>query len=128
MSVTTAVFQSGQNGTRCQYRYVEATLNAATDALCTVSDITQVELLSVISTGVGFTSSATPTIPDGHGLQVITLINRSPNTFWIQDQATLAGSNVKLTGASIAITSSDVVRFGFYYGDWYQLTPVSVIT
>jgi len=76
-------------------------------------------------TGV-FTMTSTPTIPDGLDGQEIVLYNNTANTLTIQDQGTLAGSNLRLTAATVALGARDSVRLMFVQGlgDWVQIGPV----
>ena len=77
-----------------------------------------------------YTLTVAPTIANGQDGEVVTLVNVGSNTITIQDQGTLANSNLRLTAATVAIGPRDSVTL--YYsgdvGDWVQIGGlVSVI-
>lgn len=70
-----------------------------------------------------YTLTVAPTIANGTDGQVCILVNVGSNTVTIQDQGTLANSNLRLTGASVAIGPRDSVII-YYSGDvadWVQI-------
>lgn len=70
-----------------------------------------------------YTLTVAPTIADGTDGEEIILVNVGANTVTLQDQGSLASSNLRLTGASVAIGPRDSIRM--YYsgdvGDWVQI-------
>lgn len=70
-----------------------------------------------------YTLTAAPTIANGTNGQRVTLVNVGSFTVTIQDQGTLASSNLRLTGATVAIGPRDSIDL--YYstvvGDWVQI-------
>ena len=81
------------------------------------------DYFAIISSDGNYTLTATPTIADGFDGQEILLLNVGANTVTIQDQGTLASSNLRLTGASVAIGPRDSVRlvYSTTVGDWVQV-------
>jgi hypothetical protein len=77
------------------------------------------------------TLTATPTIADGTDGQVLTILNvDSTDTITLQDQGTLAGSNLRLTANTIALGPRDSVKllYSGSIGDWVQVgTVVNVL-
>ena len=124
MSVTTAIYQAAPPLVRYSGRYAQSTINASSDALCIASYVPQVDLLFISSTGVGFTSSAVPTIADGYSLQKLSVFNGSPNSITLQDQGTLANSNLRLTSTIVTLPVNSWITMTFFVGDWWQTTPV----
>jgi hypothetical protein len=84
-----------------------------------------------ISADASYTLTSTPTIADGYEGQVITIVNEDGvDTIFLQDQGSLANSNLRLTGTSITLGPRDSVtlRFSDTIGDWVQIgNVVSVI-
>ena len=70
-----------------------------------------------------YTLTVAPSIANGTDGQELILVNVGANTVTISDQGTLASSNLRLTGATVAIGPRDSVRL--YYsgdvGDWVQI-------
>ena len=80
------------------------------------------------STG-NYTLTVAATIPDGVDGQELVLVNVGANTVTIQDQGTLAGSNLRLAAATLAIGPRDSVRLWFsaVVGDWIQDGPLMAV-
>ena len=70
-----------------------------------------------------YTLTVAPTIADGVDGQLLLLVNVGTNTITIQDQGTLASSNLRLTATTVAIGPRDSIYL--YYsgdvGDWVQV-------
>lgn len=69
-----------------------------------------------------YTLTSTPTIPDGSRMQVVTLLNVSANNLTLQDQGTLANSNLRLTAATLTLAPRQSIQlmFSTEHGDWIQ--------
>jgi hypothetical protein len=77
-----------------------------------------------------YTITGAPTINDGYEGQLLTIINvDTADTITLQDQGTLANSNLRLSAATIALGPRDsiVLRFSSTVGDWVQVGQVNVI-
>lgn len=68
------------------------------------------------------TSTATPTVYDGIDGQKVRILNVGSGTLTIQDQGTLASSNLRLTANTIAIAPRQSVELAYSatVGDWVQ--------
>ncbi len=80
------------------------------------------EVVQINSTGA-VTMTATPTIADGIDGQMLTLLNvDSADTITLQDQGTLANSNLRLMAAVVAIgpRGSIQLMYSATIGDWVQ--------
>jgi hypothetical protein len=94
------------------------TLVAGTAILCNATNV-QVTAASAI------TSTAAPGIANGTDGQLCVITNTGAYNITLQDQDTLASSNLQLSASSVAITpkSSLTLRFNTAIGDWVQETP-----
>lgn len=79
------------------------------------------------TTGGSITLTSTPTIADGSNGEVIRVVNVGTQNVVIQDQGTLANSNLRLTGNSITLGPRDSIELTFFatiggvtLGDWVQ--------
>jgi hypothetical protein len=82
------------------------------------------------STGGSLTLTSAPTIADGQNGQTIELMNvDSADNIVLQDQGTLANSNLRLQATTITLTPRDSVRLRYSatVGDWVQVGPVSAV-
>jgi hypothetical protein len=81
------------------------------------------------TSGGSLTLTSTPTIPDGQDGQILKLFNSSAQNVVLQDQGTLASSNLRLTAASITLGPRDTVElmYSTTVGDWIQFTPVVAV-
>lgn len=82
------------------------------------------------NTGASLTLTSAPTIADGQNGQEIELTNvDSADNIVLQDQGTLANSNLRLQAATITLTPRDSVRLRYStaVGDWVQTGPVSAV-
>jgi hypothetical protein len=71
-----------------------------------------------------YTLTSTPTIADGTAGQIVyvTCANAEANTVTVQDQDTLASSNLQLGGVSRAISGKDVLVLLFNSVDWIEVS------
>ena len=76
-----------------------------------------------------YTLTVAPSIADGTDGQFCLLVNVGANTVTISDQGTLPSSNLRLTGATLAVGPRDSVLL--YYsgdvGDWVQVGPLVAV-
>jgi hypothetical protein len=79
-----------------------------------------------LSSSGAVTVAAVPTIDDGEDGQLICLTNVGSNNITIQDQGTLAGSNLRLAAATVVLTPRDSLwlRYDAVVGDWLQVTTL----
>lgn len=79
-----------------------------------------------LSAAGAVTMTSAPTIEDGEDGQLICLTNVGSNNITIQDQGTLASSNLRLSGATVVITPRDSLwlRYDSVIGDWVQVTTL----
>jgi hypothetical protein len=118
--------QTGASTTNIGIRNAATTVNTP----ATAQSITAVgNAITVASTTKQFTSTGTytltsaPTIANGEDGQEVTLINVGANTVTIQDQGTLANSNLRLAAATVAIAPRQSVKlmYSSTVGDWVQI-------
>jgi hypothetical protein len=84
------------------------------------------------NTAGSITLTSTPTIPVGRNGEVITVINVGAQNVVLQDNGTLVGSKLKLTGTTITLGQYDSVKFLYLINDgtqadiklWIQIGPV----
>jgi hypothetical protein len=81
------------------------------------------------TSGGALTLTSTPTMTDGVEGEVVTLFNASANNVVIQDQGTLAGSNLRLSAATITLGTRDSITlmYSSTVGDWIQIGQTNVI-
>jgi hypothetical protein len=109
-------------GTRLAPPSASQTLVAATALLANA------EFVMFTCTGA-VTTTAAPTIADGTDGQVLTALNVGTGTWTIKDQGTLASSNLRLTGASVAIAPRNSIKliYSATVGDWVQVGPLVAV-
>jgi len=76
------------------------------------------------------TSTAAPFIADGVDGQMLTIVNvDTADAFTISDQGTLAGSNLRLSAATIVLGPRDSITLMYSsdIGDWIQIGQTNVI-
>jgi hypothetical protein len=81
------------------------------------------EVVQINSAG-NVTMTAAPTIADGADGQMLTILNvDTADTVTLQDQGTLAGSNLRLTAATVALGPRQSIHlmYSATVGDWVQL-------
>ena len=90
----------------------------------TAVDVSDAVVIPVQGSGGAVTSTAAPTIRDGVNGQVIALVGRdSTNTYTVQDQNTLANSNVQLQAISRQLGKGDLLFLWYLdvVGDWSEI-------
>lgn len=95
----------------------------------TVGDADYLAPISNTTAG-SITLTSTPTIADGTDGEEILLYHTGTQNVVIQDQGTLAGSNLRLTAATVTLAPRHSVRLKFDagVGDWVQVgTLVAVL-
>lgn len=96
-------------------------LDPATQTLVAGTAIVPYPLTPISSAG-NITSTAAPTIANGYDAQEVILLNVGTNNIILQDQGTLASSNLRLTATSVTLGARDSIRLTFSaaVGDWVQ--------
>ena len=81
------------------------------------------------TSGGALTLTSAPTIADGQDGQLLAVFNGSANGVTIQDQGTLAGSNLRLSTATFAIGQRDsiLLMYSATVGDWVEIARTNVI-
>mgnify|MGYP001592307229 CR=1 FL=1 len=101
------------------------TITAAATAI-TITSRTIVQ----INADASYTLTAAPTVADGTDGQIIIIINvDTVDTITLQDQGTLASSNLRLSAATIALAPRDsiVLLYNTTVGDWVEIGQTNVI-
>ncbi len=82
-----------------------------------------------VSTTTAANMTATPTVADGSDGQILIIVNTGANTFTLQDQGTLASSNLRLSAAGVALATRDsiMLMYSSSIADWIQIGQVNVI-
>lgn len=80
------------------------------------------EVVMVDSAGP-VTLTAVPTVANGADGQMLAILNVGANNITLQDQGTLAGSNLRLTAAGVTLTPRDSIQlmYSATVGDWVQI-------
>ena len=89
-----------------------------------ISDAILANASVVLINAGGPTLTSTPTIADGTDGQIVTLINVSTlNGMTLQDQKSVAGTNLRLSAAQIVLSPYDTITlvFSSTIGDWVQI-------
>lgn len=94
------------------------TLNAGDTLLANATKI------RVAGSGGAVTMTSTPTIADGIDGQLVYIFGTSANTLTLQDQGTLAGSNLELAAATRVLDVGDVLvlMFDLTASVWYEVS------
>lgn len=83
-----------------------------------------------ISSDANYTLTSVPTIADGlaNG-QLVIVVNVGSFTVTLQDQGTLAGSNLRLSAATVALGPRDSITllYSSTIGDWIQIAQTNVL-
>lgn len=83
-----------------------------------------------LTADASYTLTAAPTIADGYDTQRITIMNvDTVDTITLQDQGTLASSNLRLSAATIALAPRDsiILEFSSTINDWVQVGQTNVV-
>jgi hypothetical protein len=101
------------------------TLTAVGDAIAANASVKRLDNTS----GGSLTLTSAPTIADGQDGQRVLLFNSSANNVVIQDQGTLASSNLRLSATTITLGTRDSIEllFSSVIGDWIQISQVNVL-
>lgn len=135
VSTNAAYAEQGTVGVSISYqmnypftRY-SATPPGAASALVATSAIGINYELQPISATAAITLTSAPTIADGKNGQRIRIINTGSFDITLQDQGTLANSNLRLEAASITLTPRDSVELTYMslVGDWVQTGKVVAV-
>jgi hypothetical protein len=97
-----------------------------------VSDTIRIDRTSVRlnnTSGSSKTLTSAPTLADGQSGQVIILTNTSANDVVLQDQGTLASSNLRLGATTRTLSTRDsiILRYDATVGDWIELAFSNVV-
>jgi hypothetical protein len=83
-----------------------------------------------INSAGNVTLTSAPTIADGQDGQVVTILNiDTTDTITLQDQGTLANSNLRLSATGIALGPRDSIQLMYSadVGDWVQIGQINVV-
>ena len=83
-----------------------------------------------ISSDANYTLTAAPTIANGLADgQLVIIVNVGSFTITLQDQGTLAGSNLRLSAATVALGPRDSITllYSSAIGDWLQIAQTNVL-
>ncbi len=114
------------NATGGVYRFINNIPHTAvTQAITAVGNaITAVSETVELTADGNYTLTSTPTIADGYNGQKLRLINvdTTPNTITLQRESALAGSNLRLGGATRVLGQYDHIdlEFNATLGDWIE--------
>ncbi len=100
-----------------------ATPKAAQTLAAGTAIVADYEVVQVNSAG-NVTITAAPTIADGVDGQMLTVVNTdTADTITLQDQGTLASSNLRLTAATVALGPRQSIQlmYSATIGDWVQI-------
>ena len=106
----------------------------AAKAIAAVGDvITAVGYHKLVTVTGAIVLTSAPTIADGNDGEFLCIINTGGGgggTVTLQDQGTLAGSNLRLVGVSAVLGPRDSVllMYDVAVGDWLQIGPVVAVT
>jgi hypothetical protein len=81
------------------------------------------------TSGGSLTITAAPTISDGQDGEILIVFNGSTNSVTIQDQGTLASSNLRLSATTVALGTRDsiMLMYSSTVGDWIQIGQTNVL-
>lgn len=102
-----------------------ATLSAASSSITPNAKIKRLNNTS----GGSLTLTSAPTVTDGQDGQILILFNSSAQNVVIQDQGTLASSNLRLSATTITLGTRDSIMLVYSsdIGDWIQIGQVNVL-
>lgn len=121
-------FATTNIGIRNASTYVATPSSAQTISAVGNTILANAEVVQVSNTtGGALTLTSTPTIANGQDGQKVTIVSTGTQTVTLQDQGTLANSNLRLTAVSIGLGPRDSVTlmYSSSIGDWIQITPVT---
>lgn len=99
------------------------TIAAASGTITADANVVQVSPSSAL------TLTSTPTISNGRDGQQMVVLNVGTNNLTLQDQGTLASSNLRLTATTITLAprQSVTLMYSSTIGDWVQIGPVVAV-
>ena len=102
-----------------------STITAVGDTISHASELIYLDNTS----GSSKTLTSTPTIANGEDGEMIELVNISANDVVLQDQGTLAGSNLRMVTATVTLSQRDSLklRYNASIGDWLSGGITNVI-
>jgi hypothetical protein len=103
---------------------VAQNITAANTALLANASVIQ------LTANNSYTLTAAPTIADGQDGQILIIVNvDTVDTITLQDQGTLAGSNLRLAANTIPLGPCDsiILLYSATVGDWVQVGQVNVL-
>lgn len=102
---------------------------ASPQALVAATTIAPTDVVLPITATAPVTITAAPTVSDGVNGQIVVLVNTSANAITIQDQGTLASSNLRLSTATYVIGTRDNITllYSSTVGDWIEIARTNVI-
>jgi len=106
-----------------------ATPSTAQTLLAATTIVANAEVIQITAAAARTMTSA-PTIANGADGQIVTIINVGATyAITLQDQGTLAGSNLRLSATTIALGPRDsiVLKYNATIGDWVQIGQTNVI-
>ena len=86
--------------------------------------------LVLLTADASYTLTAAPTIADGEDGQLLLVVNvDTVDTITLQDQGTLASSNLRLSAATIGLAPRDsiLLLYNLTIADWIQIGQTNVI-
>lgn len=106
------------------------TPSAAQDITAAATAISVTAAVAQLTADGDYTLSAAPTIADGEDGQVVTIVNvDATNIITLQDQGTLANSNLRLAANTVALGPRDSIKlmYSSAVGDWIQIGYTDVL-
>ncbi len=125
-ALSTATTNIGiRNADTTVYTPATSTMSAASSTISAGQTVTELNNTS----GGALTITAAPTIADGVNGQILYVFNGSANNVVIQDQGTLASSNLRLSATTITLGTRDSITlmYSSTVGDWIQIGQVNVL-
>ena len=92
--------------------------------------ITSTNSITIITADNDYTLSSAPTIADGVNGQILVIVNAdSANLITLQDQGTLANSNLRLAANTVVLGPRDSITliYSSAIGDWIQIGYMDVL-
>lgn len=120
-------------GTNIGIRNASTTVNTpgtAQNITAATQAITANRTVKQITANASYTLSSAPTITNGQDGQTITILNvDTVDTITLQDQGTLAGSNLRLSASTVALAPrcSITLVYSSTVGDWIQIGQTNVL-
>jgi hypothetical protein len=125
-SLGTALIEDGATRTRYDNN---VGFDPATQTVAAATAIKAYPVTPLTASGAT-TMTAAPTIADGYDGQEIVLLNvGATNNIVLQDQGTLASSNLRLTATTVTLGPRDSIRLAYSaaVGDWMQTGPLVAV-